>query len=376
VGVTNYLVERCQGAGCSSFAQIATPTGTSLSDTGLSPGTTYSYRVRATDAAGNLGPYSSTATATTTAPDTTPPSAPSGLTATAAGSSQINLAWTAATDNVGVSSYLVERCQGAGCSSFAQIGTSTATSFSSTGLTAGTSYSFRVRAQDAAGNTGAYSGTASATTTTVPTNPTFVQGTFTCPSTSQTAVTVAYTAAQAAGDLNVVIVGWSNSTSTITSVTDTAGNTYTLAVGPTTASNQASQSIYYARNIAAAAAGNAVTVRFGTAAPFVDLRIAQYHGLDTAAPLDVTATGTANSGTTASTSSATTTAAVELVVAGDYVATSTRTAGTGFTSRMITAPDGDNLEDRVTSATGAVSGSAALSGSGWWIMQMATFKAR
>jgi hypothetical protein len=43
---------------------------------------------------------------------------------------------------------------------------------------------------------------------------------------------------------------------------------------------------------------------------------------------------------------------------------------------MITAPDGDNLEDRVTSATGSVSGSASLSGSGWWITQMATFKAR
>ena len=56
-------------------------------------------------------------------PDTTPPTAPTGLTANAAGSSQINLAWTASTDNVAVTGYRVERCQGAGCANFAQIAT-------------------------------------------------------------------------------------------------------------------------------------------------------------------------------------------------------------------------------------------------------------
>ncbi len=56
-----------------------------LSDTGLAATTTYSYRVRATDAAGNLSAYSERASATTTlAPDTTPPTAPTGLGATAA----------------------------------------------------------------------------------------------------------------------------------------------------------------------------------------------------------------------------------------------------------------------------------------------------
>ncbi|PYN30521.1 MAG: hypothetical protein DMD98_18850, partial [Candidatus Rokuibacteriota bacterium] len=77
-------------------------------------------------------------------PDTTPPTAPSNLTATP-GSTQINLAWTASTDNVGVTAYRVERCQGAGCSDFAQIATPGATAFSDTGLTPSTSYSYRVR---------------------------------------------------------------------------------------------------------------------------------------------------------------------------------------------------------------------------------------
>ena len=54
VGVTGYQVERCQGAGCTNFAQIATPTGTTYKDTSVSASTSYSYRVRATDAAGNL----------------------------------------------------------------------------------------------------------------------------------------------------------------------------------------------------------------------------------------------------------------------------------------------------------------------------------
>src|SRR5262249_31104168 len=134
VGVTSYLIERCLSASC-TFAQITTTTVTSFNDIGLAAGTGYSYRVRATDAAGNLGAYSNTASATTQTPDTTAPSAPSGLTATAASGSQINLVWTASTDNVGVTGYLVERCQGAGCTNFAQIATPTGTTFNNTGLT-------------------------------------------------------------------------------------------------------------------------------------------------------------------------------------------------------------------------------------------------
>ncbi len=180
VGVTGYRVERCSGASCTTFAQIATPTTTTYSDTGLAATTSYSYRVRATDAAGNLSTYSSTATATTpAAPDTQAPTAPTGLTASAASSTQINLSWSASTDNVGVSGYRVERCTGASCTTFAQIGTPTVTSYSDTGLTGSTSYSYRVRANDAAGNLSSYSSTASATTqappdTQAPTTPTNV----------------------------------------------------------------------------------------------------------------------------------------------------------------------------------------------------------
>jgi chitodextrinase len=165
VGVTGYKVERCSGSGCANFAQIATPTGTTLNDTGLTASTSYSYRVRATDAAGNNSSYSNTSAATTPAgADTTPPTAPTNLTATAASSSQINLAWTASTDNVGVTGYKVERCSGSGCANFAQIATPTGTTLNDTGLTASTAYSYRVRATDAAGNNSSYSNIASANT--------------------------------------------------------------------------------------------------------------------------------------------------------------------------------------------------------------------
>jgi hypothetical protein len=67
VGVTGYRLERCTGANCNNFAQIATPSGTSFSNTGLAADTSYRYRVRAIDAAGNLSSYSDVASATTQA---------------------------------------------------------------------------------------------------------------------------------------------------------------------------------------------------------------------------------------------------------------------------------------------------------------------
>ena len=114
-------------------------------------------------------------TGTTPPPsDTTAPSTPSNLLVSAISSSQINLSWTASTDNVGVTGYVVERCQGSTCTSFAQIGTPSGTSYSDTGLSANTTYRYRVRARDAAGNFSAYSSIGSATTTSSPSPPTSV----------------------------------------------------------------------------------------------------------------------------------------------------------------------------------------------------------
>jgi len=82
----------------------------------------------------------------------------------AASSTQINLSWTASTDNVGVTGYSVERCQDPNCSNFAQIASAPGTSFNDTGLTPSTSYTYRVRATDSANNLSPYSNIATATT--------------------------------------------------------------------------------------------------------------------------------------------------------------------------------------------------------------------
>src|SRR5205809_457477 len=94
-------------------------------------------------------------------PDTTPPSVPTGLTASAVSSSQINLSWTASFDNVGVSGYRVYR-------GGTQIATTTTTSYTNTGLSPSTTYSYTVAAVDAAGNLSAQSSAASATTPAAP----------------------------------------------------------------------------------------------------------------------------------------------------------------------------------------------------------------
>ena len=125
----------------------------------------------------------------------------------------------------------------------------------------------------------------------------FVQSNYGAPQSTPTSVAVKFTAAQKAGDLNVVAVGWNDSTARVSSVTDSSGNTYQRAVGPTTIAGTLSQSIYYARNILAAAAGaNTVTVQFSTGAAFPDIRILEYSGADLANPVDVTAGATGSGG--------------------------------------------------------------------------------
>lgn len=99
-----------------------------------------------------------------TSSDTTPPTSPGTPTISSLTSTSLTLNWSPSADSVGVTGYRVERCQGSTCTNFTQIVTPTGTSFSDTGLTASTTYRYRVRAVDAAGNLSGYSGFTSATT--------------------------------------------------------------------------------------------------------------------------------------------------------------------------------------------------------------------
>ncbi len=100
----------------------------------------------------------------------TPPAAPTNLVASAISSSQINLTWS--DNDTTEDGFKIERCTGAGCSNFAQIATVGAniTSYANTSLTASTSYTYRVRAYNATGDSD-YSNTANATTQAAPAVP-------------------------------------------------------------------------------------------------------------------------------------------------------------------------------------------------------------
>jgi CTP:molybdopterin cytidylyltransferase MocA len=195
----------------------------------------------------------------------------------------------------------------------------------------------------------------------------FAQVAAATPQTPTQVVTVTYPGAQTIGDLNVVVVGWNDTSSTVVQVSDSAGNNYSLAIGPTTGTGLR-QSIYYAANIKGGS--NTVTVQFNQPAQFADVRILEYRGVNA---VDVTAGASGNS-TTANSGTANTTAANELIFGANMVSTFTGGAGSGFTSRVITTPDGDIAEDRVVTAMGSYSATAAVSPSGPWVMQMVTFK--
>lgn len=140
VGVTAYKVYL-------GSTYLAITGATNYQSTGLNPSTKYTYYIYAFDAAGNSS-NGATISATTkkgSGTDTTRPSAPPNLKATAVSSSQINLSWDASTDNKAVQGYKVFRD-----STF--ITNVTATNYSSTGLSPATYYLFDVYAYDAADN--------------------------------------------------------------------------------------------------------------------------------------------------------------------------------------------------------------------------------
>ena len=155
---TAFRVERAP-ASAGPWTYIGATTLTGYGDSGLAASTTYFYRVAAYNTAGTSA-YTNTASAATQAASGVP-AAPSGLVATSVSSSQINLTWVDASTNE--TGFKIERSTST--VPWAQIGTTgtNVTSYSSTGLSASTAYSYRVRANNTAGDS-AYSNTASATT--------------------------------------------------------------------------------------------------------------------------------------------------------------------------------------------------------------------
>ncbi|MES2971554.1 MAG: fibronectin type III domain-containing protein [Patescibacteria group bacterium] len=201
-GVAQYRVYR-NGSFYATTTQLTyTDTG---SGTGLSPQTPYTYQVSAVDAEGlesaRIPASPGLSVTTLAAPDTTPPTAPGTLNATTPSATQVNLSWTASTDNFGVTGYQVSRrltSSPAGSESVL-IPSTQNLSYNDTSLAANTSYTYYVKAKDAANN---YSSAASKTIATLvapdtikPTAPTNLSAT----AVSSTQINLSWTASTDTG---------------------------------------------------------------------------------------------------------------------------------------------------------------------------------
>lgn len=163
VAVSGYDVFRSTSG--APLTAVGTTTATTFTDrlSGLAQ-----YQVRARDAAGNTSALTEPVSALPPPcppPDTQPPTTPGTPTASATSATATTLSWASSTDNVSIAGYDIHRAPGATGGSFTQVGTSTAASFTDTGLTPGGTYRYQVRARDAAGNVSSFSPAVTVTTT-------------------------------------------------------------------------------------------------------------------------------------------------------------------------------------------------------------------
>jgi hypothetical protein len=201
----------------------------------------------------------------------------------------------------------------------------------------------------------------------------FVQVTSATPPGTASTVSATFALAQEAGHLIVLVVGWGGA-SAITRVDDSVGNGYAPAAGPTRISAGLTQSIYYAKGIAGAPPGaNTVTVTLGTSTTGLDLRVAEYAGLDPVAPFDTSA-GFGGRSTAASSGPTTIGTGRELLFGAGITAGSFLGAGSAFALRKLTGAGSGVVEDRIVSSTGAYSADAPLASSASYVMQVAAFR--
>ncbi len=204
--------------------------------------------------------------------------------------------------------------------------------------------------------------------------PQFVQEKSLWDGNSYSTMSVTLTNAQVAGDFLYVAVGWGNATATINSVSDSRGNTYTLATGPFTISGTARQSVYYAKNIAAAAAGaNTVTIVFSASVPSPSLRVLHFTGVDRVNPVDVISTQTGTGGGPETTFDYVTATSDGVLLAAGYTDGGLSSPGDGMLELS-----GDGRGFVLCAGAGVGAGLTypiiASGGGTWWIVQSVVFK--
>jgi chitodextrinase len=226
--VTNIIWSNSQGE--SGTAQGTT--NWTISDISLQPGSNI-ITVTAQDSDGNTS--TDTITVTYSIPDTESPSTPTNLQATSVSLSQINLSWSASTDNVGVSGYRIYR-------DGTQIGSTANITYQDAGLSPSTTYSYTVSAFDAAGNESGQSTASQATTTGDTTPPTITSVSAGTPNDTKVTITFSEPVEQASAEtvsnyainqgitVSATSLGVDLKTVTLTTSTLSEGITYTLTV--------------------------------------------------------------------------------------------------------------------------------------------------
>jgi chitodextrinase len=261
VAVTGYDVYR-------NGALVRSQPGTTYTDTGLAVYTGYVYTVAAHDAANN-GSNLSASLYAGTAPDTTAPTVPVNLRKTSSTVSSISLAWDASTDDVGVTGYHIYRSG----SLIASVG---GTSYTDTGLTVNSSYTYTVNAYDAAGNNSAQSApynTASSTDVTPPTIPANVRTT----TVLDTSISIAW---DASSD-NVAVTGYKVYRSGVLIGTTTSTSYSDTGLTPVTQYNYTVIAYDAAGNNSAVSATLSVTTAYDTTPPSVPANLASTATTDT-----------------------------------------------------------------------------------------------
>ncbi|EOA3806935.1 fibronectin type III domain-containing protein [Enterococcus hirae] len=142
VGVMGYLVYRDN-----QLIQTVTDADLAYTDNGLTEDTTYTYEVRAVDQAGNVSVASNAVTARTKLASSSPPAVPLNLKVTSVTTDSVSLSWEAAIDDVGVTGYHVHRDD-----QLVQTLSGTDLTYIDTGLMEATTYTYKIRAVDQAGN--------------------------------------------------------------------------------------------------------------------------------------------------------------------------------------------------------------------------------
>jgi hypothetical protein len=255
------------------------------------------------------------------------------------------------------------------------VGTSTTPGYSDTGLLAATSYSYQVRALDAANNASGFSNIA--TTTTQPAAPpppvTLVQHTETSVLSGTNTISQTFPAASVSGDLILVTVKWGNQALSVSKISDNQGNVYNSVLGPTnwTGALKSAQT-FYAKNIVGGGAPITITATLtGNSTSSIHLYQFEYTNIDPTNPIDTTCAAV-GVGTSITCGPVTTNFANDLLFAVAFNDSAVTNAGTGFTT--LSTYHSNLVESMQTTAAGPYTGTATNTLSTSWFMHLLAIK--